>query len=108
MDSRWIEAEPLLRECLRLREKKGPDDWFYYLTQSQLGAALAGQKRHAEAEPLLVRGYEGLKAREAKIAAPRRTDVAEATARIVPFYAAWGKPDKADEWRKRLAPASQK
>ena len=87
-------------------QKKGPDDWFCYLTQSQLGAALAGQKRHAEAEPLLVRGYEGLKAREAKIPAPRRNDVADAAARIVPFYAAWGKPDKADEWRKKLASAS--
>jgi len=29
-----------------------------------------GQKKHAEAEPLIVSGYEGLKAREAKIPTP--------------------------------------
>jgi hypothetical protein len=34
---------------------------------SQLGAALAGQKKYAEAEQLLLQGYQGLKARESKI-----------------------------------------
>ena len=36
---------------------------------SQLGEALSGQGRYAEAEPLVVGGYEGMKAREAKIPA---------------------------------------
>ena len=65
-------------------------------------AALAGQKNYAEAEPLLLGGYDGLKAREDKIPADHRKKLAEAAARIVPFYEAWGKAEKAAEWRKRL------
>ncbi len=72
---------------------------------SQLGAALAGQGKHAQAEPLLTQGYEGMRTREAKIPALGKKRVAEAAARIVPFYEAWGKPDKAAEWRRRLGPA---
>ena len=52
-------------------------------TMSQLGAALAGQKKYAEAEPLLIDGYDGMKAREAKIPAPAKKDLAAAAARIV-------------------------
>jgi serine/threonine protein kinase len=102
--SRWAEAETLLRECLALREKKQPDEWWRYRTMSQLGAALAGQAKYAEAEPLLIGGYAGLKAREAKIVAFQKKKLAEAAARIVPFYESWGKPEKAAQWRKKLQP----
>jgi hypothetical protein len=102
---RWAEAERTARECLSLRDKKSPDDWWRYHTMSQLGAALARQTKYAEAEPLLLQGYEGLKAREAKIPASRKDALAEAAARIVPFYKAWGQNDKAAEWRSRLAKA---
>jgi hypothetical protein len=64
---------------------------------------LAGQKRYVEAEPLLIRGYEGLKDREAKIGAPAHRNLVAAAGRVVPFYEAWGKPDKASEWRVKLA-----
>ena len=86
------------------RTRKPPDDWSRFHTMSLLGAALAGQKKYAEAEPLLIAGYEGLKAREAKIPAPSRGRLAAAAARIVPFYEAWGQPDKAAEWRRSLGP----
>ena len=46
---------------------KRPDDWSRFDTQSLLGDSLLGQKKYAEAEPLLLSGYEGLKAREARI-----------------------------------------
>jgi len=32
-----------------------------------LGGSLLGQKKYAEAEPLLLSGYEGMKQREVKI-----------------------------------------
>jgi hypothetical protein len=63
---------------------------------------LAGQTRYAEAEPLLIGGYEGLKAREAKIPAPARGRVQAAAGRIEPFYEDWGKSEKAVEWRAKL------
>ena len=49
------------RECLGLRERKEPPDWERFHTMSQLGAALAGQRKYADAEPFLLQGYRGLK-----------------------------------------------
>jgi eukaryotic-like serine/threonine-protein kinase len=99
---RWAEAEAAARECLDGRTRTQPDDWSRFQTSSLLGAALAGQKKYAEAEPFLIDGYEGLKAREASIPAPSRGQLAAAAARIVPLYEAWGRPDKAAEWRRSL------
>src|SRR5262249_10330908 len=64
---KWSEAEPVLRACLAIREKAVPDDWPRFNTMSLLGGALLGQERYAEAEALIVPGYQGLKAHEAKI-----------------------------------------
>jgi eukaryotic-like serine/threonine-protein kinase len=100
---RWTDAAQTARACLAQREKSQPDDWRRYQTMSQLGAALAGIGQAAEAEPLLVQGYEGMKARSATAPAQSKKQVAAAAARIVPFYEAWGKKDNADEWRKRFA-----
>jgi tetratricopeptide (TPR) repeat protein len=99
---RWTEAAAIARPCLEARLRKQPDDWLRYHTMSQLGAALAGAAKYAEAEPLLIAGYEGLKAREARIPVPSRKLLAAAAARIVPFYEAWGRPDQTARWRQRL------
>ena len=64
---RWADAEPLLRECLELRRKTNVDGWLRFHTMSQLGGALAGLKRFAEAEKLLLDGYKGLVEKEPKI-----------------------------------------
>jgi eukaryotic-like serine/threonine-protein kinase len=56
-----------VRECLAIREKKEPDAWTTFNGRSQLGGALLGHKRYADAEPLLLKGYEGMKQREDKI-----------------------------------------
>ena len=42
---KWTEAEPLLRECLAIREKSQPDDWSTFYTKSMLGGALAGPEK---------------------------------------------------------------
>ena len=41
-----------------------PDTWTTFNTKSMLGGALLGQKKYAEAEPLLLKGYAGMKRRE--------------------------------------------
>jgi hypothetical protein len=100
---RPAEAEPMARHALAFYQERFPDHWERHDALSLVGAALAGQKKYAEAEPLLVQGYEGLKEREARIPFLwRKKRPAEAGARIVNLYNAWGKTDKADEWRKRL------
>jgi serine/threonine protein kinase/Tfp pilus assembly protein PilF len=40
---KYADAEPLLRACLKTREKKQPDDWTTFNTRSLLGASLLGQ-----------------------------------------------------------------
>ncbi len=70
MRSRWQEAESLLRESLQIDRTATIDRWRHYLALSQLGGSLLGQGRYVDAEPLIVQGYEGMKAREAKIPAP--------------------------------------
>jgi tetratricopeptide (TPR) repeat protein len=99
---KWPEAESILRECLAVREKAQPDDWSTFNTRSLLGSALMGQKKLAEAEPLILAGYEGLKAREAKIPPRAKPRLAEAADRVVVLYGAWGKPDQAARWKAKL------
>jgi serine/threonine protein kinase/tetratricopeptide (TPR) repeat protein len=105
----YTEAEPLLRECLAIREKTQPDAWTTFNTQSMLGRALLGQKKYADAEPLLLKGYEGMKARENTIPLEGKIRVPEAIARLVLLYTDWhtAEPDKgydakAAEWQQKL------
>jgi uncharacterized protein HemY len=65
----WAKAQLVLREAVTIRDSKDPDDWRTFNTRSMLGAALLGQMKYAEAEPLVIQGYEEMKAREAKIPA---------------------------------------
>jgi tetratricopeptide (TPR) repeat protein len=100
---KWSEAETVLRDCLAVREKKQPDAWNTFNAQSMLGDALLNQKKYADAEPLLLAGYKGLKQREATIPQPvRKVRLEEALARLVALYEATGKKDEAAKWRKEL------
>jgi tetratricopeptide (TPR) repeat protein len=95
------EAEPVLREALRIREKALPDAWNTFNARSMLGEALAGQKKYADAEPLLVQGFEGMKKRSAQIPAPfRALRLTEAVDRLVRLSEAQGKKEEAAKWRK--------
>jgi len=96
-----VAAEPPLRESLTLRQKTHPDAWTTFNTQSMLGGALLGQKKYADAKPLLLAGYEGMVQREPGIPSQRKLRLMEALERLVQLYDAWDKKDKADEWRKK-------
>jgi eukaryotic-like serine/threonine-protein kinase len=97
------EVEPLLRECLAIREQQLPDSWLTSNAQSLLGETLLGQKKYAEAEPLLVKGYEGMKAREKTIPPEGSTRIPEALDRLIELYTALNKPDEAKKWRAERA-----
>jgi eukaryotic-like serine/threonine-protein kinase len=104
---RQTEAEPILRECLAIRRDKQPAAFETFHTQALLGAALLGQQKYANAEPLLVEGYQGMT--ESKDLGHRHHDpktregLTDALERLVQLYDAWGKPDEAAKWRKELA-----
>ena len=97
----WSEAEPILRECLAIREKTQGDDWTTFNTSSMLGGSLLGQEKFVEAEPLLLAGYEGMKLREDKILLDSRIRITEAMERLIELYTAMQKPDQTEEWRKK-------
>ena len=66
-----------------------------------MGASLSGQKKYAEAEPLLLEGYQGMVARKDRMGVPDRYHLDRAREWIVQLYQDWGKPAKAAEWRKK-------
>ena len=69
---------------------------------NQLGAALAGQKRYTEAEPLIVAGYKGMKSHETSMPSWATHRLHEAGERVVRMYEAWDKPGMAAQWKIRL------
>src|SRR5262249_51820292 len=79
-------AEPVLRECLAIREKQMPDDFRRFNACSLLGRALLDQQKFAEAEPLLLQGYEGLRRREARIPPNSFVHPDEVLERLVMLY----------------------
>jgi hypothetical protein len=71
------------------------------LSRVVLGGLYVGDGRYAEAEPLLLNAYEAY----ARTFSPENADAQEAAAWLAKLYAAWGKPEKAKEWRAKLRPA---
>ena len=103
---KWAEAQSVLKQCLALRERVQPDDWSMFYARSLLGDCLLGQTKFAEAEPFVVGGYEGMKAREDKIPVLSKHRLREAVERVIRLYKAWGRPEKAAEWTKKISHAS--
>jgi eukaryotic-like serine/threonine-protein kinase len=98
---KFAQSEPLAREAMEFNRKKQPDDWQGFRAETLLGASLAGQKKYADAEPLLLEGYQGMVARKDKIEVPNWYHLDRAREWIVQLYQQWGKPGKAAEWKKK-------
>jgi hypothetical protein len=99
----FADAEPLLRECLAIREKKQPNAWNTFNTMSTLGGALLSQKKYADAEPLLLKGYQGMKKREKTIPKGGEIRIPESLDRLIEFYTATNKPEQVKKWRAERA-----
>jgi len=97
--SQYVAAESIDRESLAIGEDTQPEAWTTFTSKSLLGGSLLGQKKYAEAELLLLAGYEGMKQREEKMHAQDKFLLTEALERLVQLYDAWGQKVKADEWR---------
>jgi len=103
---KFAQGEPLAREALETNRKIQPDEWQRYYDESLLGACLVGQKKYAEAEPLLISGYQGMEARRDRILdLPDRHQLDSFGGWIVRLYQVWDKPEKATEWREKLRAA---
>jgi eukaryotic-like serine/threonine-protein kinase len=93
------QARPALAS---LQAKFKPDHWRVADAESVLGGCLVGLGRLAEAEPLLVKGYEGV----VKVQGDATSYARDARARLVALYEAWGRPDQAERYRGEPAPAA--
>ena len=96
------QAEPLLRQALAFREKGDRDNWGLYRARAFLGACLAGERRYAEAEPLLLGGYNGMRQRASRMPAKERKWIGVTGEQIVGLYSQWSKPEQAAEWRSKI------
>jgi tetratricopeptide (TPR) repeat protein len=67
---KFSEGEPVAREALEVEKRVRPDEWQRFRAASLLGACLSGAKKYAEADPLLLEGYQGMLARKDRIDAP--------------------------------------
>jgi tetratricopeptide (TPR) repeat protein len=97
--AKFAKSAPLAHEALEFYRNTQPNDWSRFRAESLLGASLAGQKKFAEAEPLLLEGYQGMVARKTRIPVPDWYHLARARDWIVQLYQAWGKPVQSAQWR---------
>ncbi|HZL88304.1 MAG TPA: serine/threonine-protein kinase [Pirellulaceae bacterium] len=82
----------------RLFDADHPDT---QLCRLELGAVRLEQKKYAEAEPLLLTAYAGLKQHATNVPATH-SRLAETQERLVQLYVGWGKADQASQWRQKL------
>lgn len=104
-EAKYAEAEPLLRQALASYQKTSPDSFPRYHSQSLLGISLAGQKKFEEAEPAQLAGYQGMVQQAITVPLSKRKAIPEARTQLVSLYEAWGKPEKATQWRAKSSPA---
>jgi tetratricopeptide (TPR) repeat protein len=90
------EGEPYLREALAIRKKILPAaDVLISSAASALGECLTAQKRYDDAESLLLKSYNELKAKLGN--QDKRTT--EARQRLAKLYEDWNKPEQAAQFR---------
>jgi eukaryotic-like serine/threonine-protein kinase len=63
-----------------------------------LGASLVGQGHYAEAEPILIGGYQGMLQRQAPDPTDQRSASRQAAEWVYQLYQRWGKSAKAAHW----------
>ena len=97
------EAEDTARDCLALSEKHFRDEWLKFDAQSVLGGILAARRADAEAEPLLLSGFQGMQQRADRIPAQNQPRLRQAGERLIKFYETCGKPAQAADWKQKVA-----
>jgi tetratricopeptide (TPR) repeat protein len=95
------EAIDLAQAAIAKFESRFPDLWTHFRAEAILGAALAEEKKYADAESHLLKGYQGMLERKSRMTADTWFYLDSAAKWTAAMYRAWGKPDKAAEWRSK-------
>ena len=99
----YAEAEVWRRKWLAVvKDRDGPESVTYAAAQAALGTNLLKQAKYVDAEPLLLRGYAGMRGREGELSPLEKYRVTEALEGLVQLYDARGRPAEAVKWRKEL------
>ena len=101
---RFVEAESILRESFRRYDSEPASPIMLRVrpracAESAIGVALAGQRRFAEAEPLLLRAFEEMRTHQSSFSRHAQRMVTDAFDAVIALYVAWDKPDKVAEWQ---------
>jgi tetratricopeptide (TPR) repeat protein len=99
---KYADAEKSLRDALAVFEMRQAGGENHHETESMLGAALMGQKKHDEAEALLVRSATALKANAGSASSASRKLSIAAMQRVIDLYESCKRDDDAARWRKEL------
>jgi serine/threonine protein kinase/tetratricopeptide (TPR) repeat protein len=98
------QAMPLYEEVLKLRQAKlGSDHPDTLVSEVAFGRALLEQRSYSEAEPLLLTGYQRLRAREGSLPQTARPSIAEALDGLIALYTATDRPGDARKWQAERA-----
>jgi tetratricopeptide (TPR) repeat protein len=97
------DAESSAREALDfLGRRLEEGHWRLAVADGILGDCSSRRGDYEDAEPRLLRAYEAVN----RVLSPRSSSTRAALQRLVELYDAWGKPDKADEYRTLLGTAT--
>jgi tetratricopeptide (TPR) repeat protein len=112
-EGKTTEAEPLAREAIAVLDAQRPDGWRRFAAWSLVGGCRLAVNDTAAAESLLRLGYDGLKAREARIPAIDQSCLREALQRLESFSMKQAQPTETARWREQLeqfdrSPAGQR
>jgi hypothetical protein len=96
----WSEAEPVVNEAWQLRRLHEPDAWTTFNLQSVLGGVWLKLGRAAQAEAMIVAGYQGLQERQDKIPAGARSErLREALDRTIAVYTELQQPEQVAKYQ---------
>jgi tetratricopeptide (TPR) repeat protein len=107
------EAEMLAQESLAALDTLNRDDWRRFGLESLLGACHSAAGNPASAEPLLLRGYEGLAEHAPEIPAIEHLRIREALQRLVSHFSQLNRPAESAHWQTQFdrfeqSPAGQR
>ena len=94
-------AERWSHQCQALCEKYQADHWLLSQAKSLRGECLSHLKNYAQAESLLLAGYDGLKSHAGPLSSSHKQRIVEAAQRLVRHYELRGEREKANLWRKK-------
>jgi tetratricopeptide (TPR) repeat protein len=102
LQHKYQEAIDVLKPVLEVRTRRTPEDWQRFRCEYLLGSDLASDKQYAEAEPHLLKGFDGLVERRANIPADALVNIPNCAKDLVKMYQAQGKAEQAARWQAKL------